>query len=167
MGLSDLLVSDGDPKELLSKSQQVVGMALPGQAAQQLTVLPPGPQHAYAMALLDSPAMERLLHGAREAYDFVLLDSPPATAAADAYALAANVDGVLVAARERRTHGRAVEELSRRLDRIGAVLVGGVFIAKGRAGRQRQRRRGAEPPQGAERARSVPVADAEGERAHL
>jgi Mrp family chromosome partitioning ATPase/capsular polysaccharide biosynthesis protein len=164
MGLSDLLISDGDPKELLRKSQQVV---LPGQAAQQLTVLPPGPQPAHAMALLDSPAMERLLHGARDAYDFVLLDSPPATAAADAYALAANVDGVLVAARERRTHGRAVEELSRRLDRIGAVLVGGVLIAKGRPRRQRQRRRGAEPPHGAKLARSVPVADAEGERAHL
>jgi tyrosine-protein kinase Etk/Wzc len=119
------------------------------------------------MAFLDSPAMERLLHGAREDYDFVLLDSPPATAAADAYALAANVDGVLVAAREGRTHGRAVEELSRRLDRIGAVLVGGVFIAKGRVGRQRQRHRGAEPPHGAELARSVPVTNAEGQRAHL
>lgn len=162
VGLSDLLVSDGDPEVLLRKPHQVAGSALPGQAAQQLTVLSRGPRHAYALAALDSPAMRRLLHDAREAYDFVLLDSPPATVAADVYALAANVDGVIVAARERVTHGRAVEELRRRLDRIGAVLAGGVFIGRDRAGRQR--RRGAEPPPGVEWAASVP---AEGERARL
>jgi Mrp family chromosome partitioning ATPase/capsular polysaccharide biosynthesis protein len=167
VGLSDLLASDGDPKGLLRRSHQVADMALPGQAAPKLTVLPPGPQHAYALALEDSPAMERLLHDAREAYDFVLLDSPPATAAADAYALAANVDGVLVAARERATQVAAVAEVSRRLDRIGAVLVGGVFISKNRAGRNWQRRRDAEPPRGMEVPPSVPVADAEGERARL
>jgi Mrp family chromosome partitioning ATPase/capsular polysaccharide biosynthesis protein len=167
VGLSDLLVGDGDPKVLLRKSHQVADMALPGQAAPKLTVLPPGPQHAYALALEDSPVMERLLRDAREAYDFVLLDSPPATAAADAYALAANVDGVLVAARERGTQVGAVAEVSRRLDRIGAVLVGGVFISRNRAGRNWQRRRGAEPPQGIEVPRSMPVADAEGERVRL
>ena len=117
-------------------------------------MLPRGPQLAYALAALDSDAMQGLLHDAREIYDFVLLDSPPATVAADAYALAANVDGVIVAAQERHTKGRAVEELSGRLDRIGAVLAGGVLIGKARAGRRRQRPR----PRGAIARRGVGLA---------
>ena len=119
-GLSDLLVGDGDPEGMMRKPRQVAGVALSGQAAQQLTVLPRGPQLAHALAALDSAAMQRLLHDARQVYDFVLLDSPPATVAADAYALAANVDGVIVAAREGHTKGRDVEELTGRLDQIGA-----------------------------------------------
>jgi len=165
-GLSDLLVGGSDPEALMRKPRQVAGMILPGQVARQLTILPRGPQLAYALAALDSDAMRRLLHDVREAFDFVLLDSPPATVAADAYALAANVDGVIVVARERHTKGRAVEELSRRLDHIGAVLVGGVFIGKRRAGGHRKPR-GAEPPHGVELARSAPVAAVEGQRERL
>jgi Mrp family chromosome partitioning ATPase len=166
-GLSDLLVGGSHPEALMRKPHQAAGKVLPDQVARQLTVLPRGPQLAYALAALDSEVMRRLLHDAREAYDFVLLDSPPATVAADAYALAANVDGVIVAARERHTQGRAVEELSRRLDQIGAVLVGGVLIGKGRGGRRRPRPYGAEPSHRVELARSAPVVAAEGQRARL
>jgi Mrp family chromosome partitioning ATPase/capsular polysaccharide biosynthesis protein len=134
-GLSDLLVGNGDLEEMMRKPRQVAGVALSGQVAQQLTVLPRGPQLAHALAALDSVAMQRLLSDARQIYDFVLLDSPPATVAADAYALAANVDGVIVAGREGHTKGRAVEELTGRLDQMGAPLVGGVFIGKGGAAR--------------------------------
>lgn len=162
-GLSDLLVGGGDLEVLLRKPRQVTGMVLPGQVDRELTVLPQGPHLPYALAALDSSAMRRLLQDAREGgYDLVLLDSPPATVSADAYALAANVDGVIVAARERRTQKRAVEELGRRLHWISAV-VGGVFIGKGRARPEPQRLYGAEPPRGPESARSVPVAAAEGQ----
>jgi Mrp family chromosome partitioning ATPase len=152
-----------DPKALMLKPRQVAGMLLPGQVARQLAVLPQGPQLAYALAALDSDAMRGLLHDARETYDFVLLDSPPATAAGDAYALAANVDGVIVAAHERHTKGQAVEELSGRLDRIGAVVAGGVLIAKGRTGGRRQRPRRAQPSHGVEPVRDAPVVAAEGQ----
>lgn len=162
-GLSDVLVDGSDPKALMRKPRQVAGRLLPGQVARQLTVLPRGPQLAYALAALDSDAMQGLLHSVREAYDFVLLDSPPAAVAADAYALAANVDGVIVAAQARHTKGRAVEELSGRLDRIGAVLAGGVLIGKTRVGGRRQRPRRAEPSRGMKPARNVPVVAAEGQ----
>jgi succinoglycan biosynthesis transport protein ExoP len=166
-GLSDVLVDGSNPKGLMRKPRQVAGMLLPGQVARQLAVLPQGPQLAYALAALDSHAMQELLHDVREVYDFVLLDSPSATVAGDAYALAANVDGVIVAAKERHTKGRAVEELSRRLDRIGAVVVGGVLIGKGRAGGHRQRPPRAEPSRGVEQSRDAPVVAAEGRRARL
>jgi hypothetical protein len=77
------------------------------------------------------------------------------------YALAAKVDGVIVAAHERRTKGRTVEELSERLDQIGAVVAGGVLIGKTRAGRRRQRPRPAEPSHGVEPARDAPAVAAE------
>ena len=160
-GLSDLLVGGGDPDVLMRRPHQA---ALRGQVASQLTVLPRGPQLPGALAALDSSAMHRLLQGAREAYDFVLLDSPPAAEAADVYALAANVDGVIVVARERRTQGRAVEELSRRLGRIGAVLVGGVFIGKSRDERYRQPSRAAGQQRGVQSPRGMPVAGAESKR---
>lgn len=156
-GLSDLLVGDGDPEEMMRKPRQVAGVALSGESAQQLRVLPRGPHLAHALAALDSTVMQRLLHDARQAYDFVLLDSPPVAVAADAYALAANVDGVIVVARARHTKGRAVEELIGRLDQIGALLVGGVFIGNGGAGRY-PRARGAARPRAVEFTRSRPVA---------
>jgi Mrp family chromosome partitioning ATPase/capsular polysaccharide biosynthesis protein len=161
VGLSDLLVGGGDLE--VRKPHQVAGVVLPGQVAEQLTVLPPGPKLASALAGLDSPVMQRLVRRARDAHDFVLLDSPPITAAADAYELAVNVDGVIVVARERRSRGRAVEELSRRLDRMGADLVGGVLVGKGRA-RRRPRPRVAEPLPNVELDRGTPVSDANGQR---
>jgi len=39
-----------------------------------------------------------LLQRQRDAYEFVVLDSRPATVAADVFALAAHVDGVIVVA---------------------------------------------------------------------
>jgi Mrp family chromosome partitioning ATPase len=162
-GLSDVLVDDSDLKTLMVKPRQVAGMLLPGQVARELAVLPQGPKLAYALAALDSDAMRGLLDDAREIYDFVLLDSPPATVAGDVYALAAKVDGVIVAAHERRTKGRTVEELSERLDRIGAVVAGGVLIGKARAGRRRERPRPAEPSHGVESARDAPAVAAEGQ----
>jgi Mrp family chromosome partitioning ATPase/capsular polysaccharide biosynthesis protein len=160
-GLSDLLVGDADPEAMMRKPRQVGGVALSGQVAQQLRVLPRGPQLAHALAALDSTVMQRLLQEARQGHDFVLLDSPPATVAADAYALAANVDGVIVAARERHTKGRAVEELTRRLEQIGAELVGGIFIGKGGAPRYPQRPGGAARPYAVEFDRGRPVAAAD------
>ena len=157
-GLSDLLVGDADQEGMTRKPRQVAGVALSAQTAQQLRVLPRGPQLAHAHAALDSTVMQRLLHDARQAYDFVLLDSPPASVAADAYALAANVDGVIVAARERHTQGRAVEELSGRLEQIGALVVGGVFIGRGGTGQYPQRARDAARPHAAELTRGGPVA---------
>ncbi len=138
-GLSDLLVGGGDPEVLTRQPKQAAGAILPGVICKRLAVLPSGPQMAHALAILDSGAMLGLLQSQREAYDFVVLDSPPASIAADLYALASHVDGVIVLAREARSRGRAVADLRRRLDQVGAVSIGGVFIAKGRPSHHRHR----------------------------
>jgi Mrp family chromosome partitioning ATPase/capsular polysaccharide biosynthesis protein len=144
-GLSDLLVSGGDPESETRQPKQAGGVTLPGAIAKRMGVLPSGPQRAHALSILDSGAMAELLQSQREGYEFVLLDSPPATVAADAFAIAGRVDGVVVLARAARTKGRAVEELRRRLDQVGAVVIGGIFIGQGKAGRHRQRSAGPQP----------------------
>ena len=144
-GLSDLLVGGGDPEVLARQPKQAGGVTLPGVIAKRLAVLTSGPQMAHALSILDSGAMAELLQSQREAYEFVLLDSPPATVAADAFAIAGRVDGVIVIAREARTRGRTVEDLRRRLDQVGTVLIGGVFIGKGSGGRHRHRSAGPQP----------------------
>ena len=78
----------------------------------------------------------------------MVLDSPPATIAADVYALASHVDGVIVLAREARSRGRSIADLRRRLDQVGAVSIGGVFIGKGRSGGHRHRSAGSQQPTG-------------------
>jgi Mrp family chromosome partitioning ATPase len=144
-GLSDLLVGGGDPEVLTRQPKQASGVTLPGVIAKRLWVLPSGPQMAHALSILDSDAMAGLLQGQREAYEFVLLDSPPATVAADALAIAGGVDGVVVIAGAARTRGRSVEELRRRLDQVGAVLIGGVLIGAGKAARRWRKVAGPQP----------------------
>jgi Mrp family chromosome partitioning ATPase/capsular polysaccharide biosynthesis protein len=144
-GLSDLLVGGGDPEMLIRQPKQAAGAILPGAIARRLALLPSGPPMAHALAILDSAAMIGLLKSQREAYEFVVLDSPPTTAAADVYALAAHVDGVVVIARDARSRGRTVADVRRRLDQVGALLIGGVFIGKDRSGRHRHRSPGAQP----------------------
>jgi capsular polysaccharide biosynthesis protein/Mrp family chromosome partitioning ATPase len=143
-GLSDLLVGGGDPEVLTRQPKQAAGAILPGAISKRLAVLPSGPQMAHALAILDSGAMLGLLQSQREAYEFVVLDSPPASIAADVYALASHVDGVIVLAREARSRGRSLADLRRRLDQVGAVSIGGVFIGKGRSGHHRHRSSGSQ-----------------------
>lgn len=147
-GLSDLLVGGGDPEVLTRQPKQASGATLPGVIVKRLAVLPSGPQMAHALSILDSGAMVGLLHSQRDAYEFVVLDSPPATVAADVFAIAGQVDGVIVLARDARTRGRALEELRRKLDQVGALLIGGVFIGKGKVHRHRHRSAGSAPAPG-------------------
>jgi Mrp family chromosome partitioning ATPase/capsular polysaccharide biosynthesis protein len=158
-GLSDLLVGVGDPEALARHPEQAAGTRLPTAVVRRLAVLPSGSQKAHAVSLLDSDAMIDLLQMKRDAYEFVVLDSPPATVAADVFALAAHIDGVIVIAREARTRGWALEDLRRRLDQVGALLIGGVFIGRSRVGRHRHRPAGAQP------GTSLPTASAEGSTA--
>ena len=136
-GLSDLLVGGGDPESLIRQPEQASGARLPGPIARRLAVLPSGTLMPHALSVLDSSAMVGLLHGQREASDFVVLDSPPVTSAADVFALAGQVDGVILVARTGRTRERMIGELRRTLDQVGAVVIGCVFIGSGKAGRHR------------------------------
>ena len=135
-GLIDVLDGGGELEVLARHPKQTNGRPLPQGISGRLAVLPSGSAVEHDRSFLDSDAMAALLERQREAYDFVLLDCPPATAA-DVVVLAAQVDGVIVIGREARTKGRALGDLRRLLDQVGAHLIGGVFIGRGRIGRHR------------------------------
>jgi Mrp family chromosome partitioning ATPase/capsular polysaccharide biosynthesis protein len=139
IGLVHLLRSSGDPETFIMRPNLANGHLLPHGTLERLTVLPSGVATGHERSCLHSDVMTALLQRQRETHEFVLLDCPPAAAAADVVALAAQVDGVIVVGRAGRTKGRALGDLRRLLDQVGAHLVGGVFISKGRIVRQRSR----------------------------
>jgi capsular exopolysaccharide synthesis family protein len=83
-----------------------------------LTVLTSGPIPPNPSELLQSIAMEKLLHELREQYDVVLLDAPPLLPVTDAALLAAQADGAIVVVRHGKT---SREQLRHALDRVEAV----------------------------------------------
>ena len=155
-GLSDLLVEGGNLQALCREPVQAAATRLPDAVVKRLAVLPNGSQATQALSFLDSRAMIDILQRQRNAYHLVLLDSPPVTVAADVFALAAHVDGVIVIAREGRASHRNLEDLRRRLDQVGTLLVGGVLIGRRRVGRHQHRH--ADAP----RTSSLPIASAKG-----
>jgi Mrp family chromosome partitioning ATPase len=136
-GLSELLINGGDPEAATRRPQQASGSRLADEIAARLSVLPSGQPTPFALSTLDSARMRDLLRGQCEDYDFVVLDSPPA-AAADILPLAAHVDGVIVLAREKRTSGKDIDGLRRRLEQGGVPIVGGVLIGAQHFIRRRQ-----------------------------
>lgn len=137
-GLSDLLLGGGDPQVLIRQPRQAGGAMLSSAVAQRLSVLSTGQPLEHTMSVIDSEAMISLLRSQSEAFEFVVLDSPPASVGADAFALAGHVDGVIVVAGS-SVKGRAVKDLRRRLDQVGAFVVGGVFITKSQSGGHRRK----------------------------
>ena len=131
-GLTNLLA--GDAGEVLTQHPKYAsGVALPPAVGQRLAVISNGPRLMQPLSVLDSKAMVGLLRSRRESFDFVVLDCPPADDADDFAVLAGLADGVVVVACEARTRGRVVENVRKRLDQVGANLIGGVFVARGRA----------------------------------
>lgn len=154
-GLSDLLVDGGNLQAACRKPGQAPTIRLPALVAQRLAVLSSGSRREQALSLLDSNAMIDIMERQRDAYDLVLLDAPPAAVASDVFAFAAHVDGVVVVAHEGRTSDRSLADLRRRLDQVGMLLIGSVFISRGRSRRYRHR------PPGAHRSNNTPNDEAE------
>jgi capsular exopolysaccharide synthesis family protein len=78
--------------------------------------------------LLGSQRMARLMERARSKAEVVLVDSPPMLPVTDAEVVAArNVDGVLLVVKAGQTTRRTLAQVRKRLDRVGAKLVGAVL----------------------------------------
>jgi non-specific protein-tyrosine kinase len=105
------------------------GDALPVAATTvpHLSLLPAGPTPSNPAELLAAARGPLLLARAREAATFVILDAPPISAVADALALAAIVDGVLLVVRAGKTRRPAAQRAKDQLERVGANLLGVVL----------------------------------------
>jgi Mrp family chromosome partitioning ATPase len=93
-------------------------------AGKTLYLLPAGSRTTQAAALLESEAFSKLIGTAASNFDFVVVDTPPLSVVADAMAVAACVDSVVVVVRGGVTDRTALELTLQRLGRTGANLAG-------------------------------------------
>lgn len=97
--------------------------------AENLDVIPAGRQPSSPGDLLAGEITGRFLKEVREAYDIVVFDVPPALAVADIDCLASKLDALLLVTRSGRLSNKVVREGARRLQQVGANLVGCVLNA--------------------------------------
>lgn len=103
-----------------------------------LTLLPAGPPPPDPAELLAADRFRILLALAREAAEFVIIDAPPVSAVADALAIAAAVDGVLLIVHAGRTRRAEAQRAKEQLLRVGANLLG-VVLTDAKLGRNEYR----------------------------
>ena len=115
---------------------------LEGNASVRQALLRDTPSGAWVLAhsadgaganeLIGSPAMEKLLAGLAHDFDLIVLDTPPALALAEARAVAAMADTVLLVARWRKTPVEATRIALDQLSRAGANVTAAVLSLVGR-----------------------------------
>ena len=89
-----------------------------------LDVLVAGKRPPDPWALMQSPAMARLLEVLKQHNDLVVLDTPPIPHVADAISLLRRVDGVLVTASVNSTRGPEARQLRDQLQTLDARILG-------------------------------------------
>jgi capsular exopolysaccharide synthesis family protein len=123
-GLSTLFVMD-DPD---------VGVFLQRTPVENLLLLPSGPLPPNPAELLSSRRMGEIIAALKDAADLVVFDSPPLLGVADAAALAAQLDGVVLVVDSGRTRANALTGAADALRRAQATIWG-VVLNKLKAGR--------------------------------
>jgi len=93
-----------------------------------LWVMPAGEHVANPAELLGRAGMTNLLSSLTE-FDVVIFDVPAVLAVADAVVIAAHVDAVVLVVRHGKTERSAAAEARRRLDGVGARVLGFVLNA--------------------------------------
>lgn len=91
--------------------------------------LPPNPSE-----IVGSQSMAQVLDELRTSYDVVLVDTPPVLAVTDAVALSTQADGVILVGHAGSTPRQVLAEARRRLDGVGAPVVGCVLNAVSTSG---------------------------------
>ena len=117
-GLTDLLVSQGDPADL--------GVSIEVGDA-RFDLLPAGPLPPSPSELLSSPRMAQLLEAFAQRYGVVIVDSPPILGLADAPMLAAIGDGTVFVVEAERGRSGSLKAAIRRLRAMEPTILGAVL----------------------------------------
>ncbi len=112
-GLAAVVSGKGDPVDATLET-----------AIDNLYVMPAGKRPHNPSELLSTVEFKQLLDVVRERYDFVLIDTPPILAVTDPCAVAARVDGVMLAIRMRKGVQIAAVRASEMLESIDANVLG-------------------------------------------
>ena len=124
-GLSSFLTGTLPLEDCLVSTEQVANLA----------VCPGGPVPAEPVELLQSERMRELLTELRGIASFVVLDCPPVLTVADTLALVSVTDAAIFVVDSSGTRRTAVVEAKRRLEQVGARILGGVLNKVPPAGR--------------------------------
>jgi capsular exopolysaccharide synthesis family protein len=127
VGLLNVLADEvaiEEPMRSLPPSQESNKLA---DGEPRLDILASGHAFTHSGRGLSADALGNLLKDLRDRYDFVILDAPPALLMADALAIAASVDGVLVLADAVTTKPASIRRLLEQLDHVNARVLGGIL----------------------------------------
>jgi succinoglycan biosynthesis transport protein ExoP len=133
-GLSDVLTGAAALSEALNRvpiRDSVDGIPRERSGDGELTVVPAGRAPARALDRVSTPHVGDLLEVTKHEFDVVLVDTPPLMAASEGLALAKEVDAVIMLVRADRAAAEQLEELRRRLQLSGRLVLG--FIVTGGA----------------------------------
>ena len=116
-GLSDILSSDADIREIIS------GYLMPTDAP-KLDVIPAGPRRQNPSELLGSDRLAQFLAWAETEYDQVLIDCPPTLVASDAVLVGRIVDGMVLVVRPEKNRRKLVFRATENLSEMKIPLFG-------------------------------------------
>ena len=119
-GLSNLIVGDASIEDVVHSTD------IPA-----LEFVPSGPPLPSLESLLDSERGAAALRDLSSDADFVVVDTPPLAVGADAAALAARVDGVVLVVELERATETGIREALRRLESVRARVLGLVLNRDG------------------------------------
>jgi polysaccharide biosynthesis transport protein len=112
--------------ELLLGEEDVAG-CVHATPIDNLWLMPRGQFNERATDNLGTSRMSQLLEEMREQYDVIIIDTPPVLVAADAAAISALADGVLLVVRAGKTPRDAARRTMQQLQAVGANVVGFVL----------------------------------------
>ncbi|MCR9293751.1 MAG: polysaccharide biosynthesis tyrosine autokinase [bacterium] len=121
-GLGEVILGKATLEEALAQSP-----------VKMLSLLASNKQVRNPSELLSHQHFQDVLDTVRESYDYVIVDTPPVLAVADACAVAARVDGVLLTIRLRRDSKPAATQAGNALGSVGSRVLGVVVngVARG------------------------------------
>lgn len=116
-GLSNLLVTRSDYKEVLQQCPMCPGMHVITSGN-----IPPNPSE-----LLASNRMARLMEQLKADYDYIIFDLPPITAVSDALAVSKLLDGMIMVVRGGMSDRKMLAESLRQLEMVDVRILGFVY----------------------------------------
>lgn len=116
-GLSNLLISNRDPWEVIQSCPAMEGM----------DVLCSGDITPNPSELLSSARMEQLLQTLSGSYEYIIIDLPPVMVVADALVMAKLLHGVIMVVRSGVVEQRALADAMRQIDLVGLRVLGFVY----------------------------------------
>ncbi len=116
-GLSNLLVTRTDYKEVLQQCPMCAGMHVITSGN-----IPPNPSE-----LLASNRMTRLMQQLKADYDYIIVDLPPITPVSDALAISKFLDGMIMVVRGGVSDQKMLAESMRQLEMVDVRILGFVY----------------------------------------